>query len=82
MHSAEAALPHLLENPKSYCSWELYRKHLTEQQSLPFLQRRGDKFMDSAAVFTAAKSPAAGLRVQCLEKGMFDVQVNSNKNGF
>jgi len=38
--------------------------------------------MDSATTFTAAKSPTAGLRVQCLERGMFDLQVKGSKNGF
>lgn len=38
--------------------------------------------MDSATTFTAAKSPTASLRVQCLEREMFDLQENSSKNGF
>lgn len=40
---------------------KLHLKHLTKEQNLPFLQRCGDKFINSATAFTAAKSAAAGL---------------------
>lgn len=62
---------------------KLHLKHLAKHQSLPFLQRYGDKFINSTTAFTAAESAAAaGLCVQCLERGMFDLQANSSKNEF
>lgn len=53
-----------------------------KQQILPFLQKWEDLFMNSDTAFTVAESPSTGLWVQFLGRGMFGLQVNSNKNRF